>query len=99
MGVWFEITRLAAGVNLLLLLGLGAVWARNYRNLGSKHALGLFIFATLMFAENALALYYFTLDPMQSWFLDMAETPELAMMSLRVITTGALLFLAWVTWD
>ncbi|MFB6138770.1 MAG: hypothetical protein ABEJ42_10635 [Halobacteriaceae archaeon] len=101
MGLWFDITRLAALVNVVLLLGLGSIWARNYRRLGSKHALGLLVFAALMFAENGLALYYFTMDPsLHEWFKhQMVGSRGLAMMLLRVLTTGALLFLAWITWD
>jgi len=100
MGLWFDVTQAAAGVNVLLLLALGGIWVRNYRRFGSKHALGLSIFAVLMLAENALALYYFTMDPMLSgWFTHMPGPPELAMMLLRILTTVALIFLLWVTWD
>jgi len=100
MGLWFEITRVAAGVNVLLLLGLGAIWVRNYVQLRSKHTLGLLVFALLMLTENGLALYYFTVDPMMSsWFPTEPEPPQIAMMLLRLLMTGALVFLAWVTWD
>lgn len=101
MGVWFEITQVAAAVNIVLLVGLGAIWGRNYRKFHSKHTLGLLIFALLMLAENSLALYFFSVDPMlHSWFSkQMPGAPELAMMVLRVLTTGALAFLAWITWD
>ncbi len=100
MGLWFDVTRAAAGVNVVLLLVLGTIWARNYRRFRSKHALGLTIFALLMLAENGLALYYFTMDPVLSgWFTHMPGPPELAMMLLRTLTTVALLFLLWVTWD
>ena len=100
MGLWFEITRAAAAVNVALLLGLGAVWARNYRRFRSKHTLGLLVFSILMLTENGLALYYFTMDPMMStWLPQTPEPPQMAMMLLRVLMTGALLFLAWVTGD
>lgn len=100
MGLWFDVTRAAAGLNVVLLVGLGSVWARNYRLFRSKHTLGLLVFSALMFAENGLALYYFTMDPMlSSWFPAMPGPPQIAMMVLRVLTTGALVFLLWVTWD
>lgn len=100
MGLWFEITRVAAAINVVLLLGLGVVWVRNYYRFRSKHTLGLSVFAALMLVENSLALYYFTVDPMTSaWFPQTPEVPQIAMMLLRILTTAALVFLAWVTWD
>lgn len=99
MGLWFEIMRLTAALNLLVLVGLGIIWGRNYLQFRSKHTLGLLVFSLLMFAENGLALYYFTVNPMHGWFSGMADPAELAMLSLRVLMFVALLFLAWVTWD
>lgn len=100
MGLWFEITRVAAALNVVLLLGLGSVWVRNYYHFRSKHTLGLSVFAVLMLAENALALYYFTVDPMTSaWFPQTPEVPQVAMMVLRILMTVAFVFLVWVTWD
>lgn len=101
MGLWLEVTRLAAAFNVVVLAGLGLVWFRNYRQFHSKHTLGLLVFSLLMLAENAIALYLFTVDPMLSpWFeSSVPELPQIAMMALRLITSGALVFLAWVTWD
>lgn len=101
MGLWLEVTRIAAGFNVLVLIGLVIVWARNYRQFQSKHTLGLLVFGLLMLSENGLALYFITVDPMLSpWFAQsMPELPEMAMMALRLVTSGALVFLAWVTWD
>lgn len=101
MGLWLDITRVAAGFNVAVLAALVVVWLRNYRQFHSKHTLGLSVFGALMLAENALALYFFTVDPTLSpWFnTAMPEPPEAAMMALRLVTSGALVFLAWVTWD
>jgi hypothetical protein len=101
MGVWITVVRGAAAVNVVLLVGLCALWARNYRAFRSKHALGLLVFGVLLLAENALAFYYFMLDPVLSvWFSDsMPSLPGRAMMFLRVLETGALLFLGWISWD
>lgn len=101
MGLWLEITRIAAGFNVVVLAALVVVWVRNYRQFHSKHTLGLLVFGTLMLAENGLALYFFTVDPaLSSWFQTaVPEPPEFAMMALRLVTSGALVFLAWVTWD
>lgn len=100
MGLWFDVTRVAAGLNIVLLVGLGSVWARNFRRFRSKHTMGLLVFAGLMLVENGLAFYYFTMDPaLSAWYPTTPGRSQLAMMLLRVLTTGALLFLVWVTWD
>lgn len=102
MGVWIDVTRAAAALNVLLLLGLSYVWATNYWEFRSKHALGLLVFGLLLLAENALALYYFMLDPLLSaWFASnsMWALAGNAVMVLRVIETVALCFLGWVTLD
>lgn len=100
MGLWFELMWVAAGFNVLLLVGLGLIWARNYGQFRSKHTLGLLVFAILMLVENGLALYFYTMDPtLSSWFPQTPELPQMAMMSHRLLTLGALLFLVWVTWD
>lgn len=101
MSIWIDIARLSAAINVILLLGLGYVWVRNYLQFRSKHTLGLAVFAMLLLAENALALYYYLVDPtLSAWFA--TEVPAIAwraMMFLHVLETLALLFLVWVTWD
>lgn len=99
--VWLEVAQLSAGVNVALLLALSYVWARNYRQFRSKHTLGLLVFALLLAAENALALYYYLVDPtLSAWFS--SEVPAIAwraMMLLHVLETLALAFLVWITYD
>lgn len=101
VGLWPTVARISAAVNVLLLLGLGYVWARNYFQFRSKHTLGLFVFSLLLLAENACALYYYLLDPtLSAWFA--TAVPGIAwraMMLLHVLETVALSFLTWVTWD
>lgn len=101
MSVWIEIARLAAGLNVVLLAVLVAIWARNYRQFHSKHALGLSVFGLLLLVENAFALYFYVLDPMLAeWFSE--AVPDIAwrsMMLLHVLELAAVAFLAWVTWD
>lgn len=103
MGLWLTVVRVCAVANVLLLLALTAVWVRNYRQFQSKHTLGLAIFGALLLAENGLAVYYFLLHPnLAGWFADPANMPgppAQAMMVLRLLETGALLFLGWITWD
>lgn len=100
MGVWLTVAEIAIVANLLLLTGLGYVWGGNYRTFGSKHALGLLVFAVVLFLENALALYIFRVHPITNvWMSSAAEVAQVGMMSLRVFETVAIGFLAWITWD
>lgn len=100
MGLWLSVAELAIVANLLLLGGLGYVWGRNYRTFGSKHALGLLIFAVALFLENSLALYFFTVHPVtHSWISTAAQIAQVGMMLLRVLELLAIGFLAWITWD
>jgi len=93
--IWVQAARAAAALNVLVLVALGIVWARNYRQFRSKHALGLLVFALLMLAENGLALYFLTIDPIMM----MSGTKQMAQTTLRVLMTVAFVFLAWVTLD
>ena len=101
MSLWFDIARLSAGINLVLLGILISIWGRNYLELRSKHALGLGMFAVFLFVENGLSLYIYIVDPMLSaWFS--SSVPDIAwraMMALHVLETLGLGFLTWVTWD
>ncbi|PSP27719.1 hypothetical protein BRC65_04325 [Halobacteriales archaeon QH_2_65_14] len=101
MSLWFDIARLSAGVNLVLLGILLGIWGRNYLELRSKHALGLGMFALFLFAENAFSLYIYLVDPtLSAWFSsDVPNVAWRAMMALHVLETLGLAFLAWVTWD
>lgn len=100
MGLWIDIARFAAGLNVLLLVGLGVVWGRNYRQLRSKHALGLLVFGGFLLAENLLWLYVYLLDPaLTGWMYGAAPFAQRAMTGLCVLESVGLLFLAWVTWD
>ncbi|MBV0924422.1 hypothetical protein KTS45_09430 [Halomicroarcula limicola] len=101
MSVWLDLARLAAVVNVALLLVLGGVWIRNYRRLHSKHTLGLSLFAALLCVENAFALYVYTLDPVLSvWFGTAVPDPAWqAMVALHALETVGLAVLTWVTLD
>ncbi len=89
-----DVARATAGLNVVLLLSLVAVWARNYLQFRSKHTLGLLVFALLLFAENGLALYYYFFAP-----FDIPLPAVEAMMYLQLLEAGAVAFLAWVTMD
>ena len=100
MSFWYDVARIAIVINLVLLLGLGYVWVKNYLQFRSKHTLGLVLFAAMLFLENALALYLYMLDPVLSaWMADVPVSPQRLMTLLRAFEAAALAFLAWVTWD
>jgi len=101
MGLWIDVARAATALNVALLVALTYVWGRNYRQFRSKHTLGLTVFGVLLLAENTLAFYYYLLDPtLAGWFeTAVPAVAWRAMMLLHVLESGALAFLAWVTWD
>lgn len=100
MSLWLDVARAAAGLNIALLLGLSYVWGRNYRQLRSKHALGLLVFAAFLFVQNVLWLYVYNGNPdLRSWLYAGEPLARQAVMGLCVLETAALAFLAWITWD
>ena len=101
MSIWFDVARVAKALTVGFLLALSYVWSRNYVELRSKHALGLFLFAIFLLLENVLALYYYLVDPTLSvWFsTDVSPLAWSAMMSLHVLELVGVAFIAWVTYD
>jgi hypothetical protein len=100
MGLWLSAAGAAAAANVVLLLVLVSIWSRNYLDVGSKHALGLAIFGTLLLAESLLALYYYVFDPQVAGLLRAAAPVAGRAMSLvQFLELAGFLFLAWVTWE
>lgn len=99
MTVLLEIARSAAAVNVLLLLALGTVWLRNYRQHGATHTLGLLVFAGFLLVQNALWLYLYLLHPdFVGWFVNSDADVQVGMTLLCALETGALVFLTRITW-
>jgi hypothetical protein len=88
-----DLARVSAGLNVLLLLSIGYVWADSYRQIRSRHTFVTFLFALFLLAENALALY----DYLTSAALPTAAIR--AMMTLSALETVGLVLLAYVTWE
>jgi hypothetical protein len=90
-------------LNVLLLLGLGYVWGRNFLQFRSKHTLGLLVFAVLLLAENALSIYFFVFhNHLTAWINTASMVPppaQRAMLALRILEFIGIAFLSWVTWD
>lgn len=98
-----DLMRVVLGINLVLLASLGYVWANNAWKFRSKHTIGLFVFALLLFADNGLSFYFFVFhDVLTGWITNPTLVPPIAqyaMLSVRVLELCGLLFLTWVTWD
>jgi hypothetical protein len=101
MSLWFDIARLAAGVNIALLAVLLSIWGRNYLDFRSKHTLGLAMFGAFLLARNGFSLYIYLVDPtLSAWFSsDVPAIAWRAMMALHVLETLGLAVLVWITWD
>lgn len=99
MTVWLDVARAAAGVNVLLLLALGSVWQRNYRQHGARHTLGLLVVAAFLLVENALWLYFYLVHPaFIGWFVAAGSDVQLGMAMLCGLELVALAFLTRITW-
>ena len=59
MGPLITAAAVLAGINALLLLPLIGIWARNLATFRTGLVGGLLLFAITMFAENAMAIYFF----------------------------------------
>lgn len=101
MSVWVDAATVATGLNVLLLCALGYVWGRNFLALRTKHTAGLLVFAALLLAENALALYYYLVDPTLSiWYATQAPRPLWqATIVLHILEFVGIAVLTWITWD
>ncbi|PSP98675.1 hypothetical protein BRC89_07400 [Halobacteriales archaeon QS_4_70_19] len=93
MSLMLDVARAAAGLNLVLLAVLLGIWGRNYREIRSKHTLGTLVFAGFLFAENALALYYYLTA------IGLPPTAVRPMMYLQVLELVGISFLTYVTLD
>ena len=99
MSVLLDVARLAAAANVGLLLALVYVWAGNYRRHRAQHTLGLLVFAGFLLLQNGVWLYLYVVDAQFiRWFYDGSGSYQLAMTSLCMLQTAALVFLTWITW-
>ncbi|GAB3326453.1 hypothetical protein EI982_09930 [Haloplanus rallus] len=93
MSLMVDVARVAAGVNIVLLLGLLTVWIRNYREVPGSILRGLILFGSLLLAENVVALYFYFNAP---------AMPPLAvevMMVLQVLESVGIAVLFYTTWQ
>ncbi|WP_435359124.1 hypothetical protein [Haloarchaeobius sp. DFWS5] len=98
MTLWLEAARVAAGVNVVVLLALGWVWLGNYRRHGAQHTLGLLVFAAFLLVENLLWLYLYVLHPdFIGWFEVAGTDVQIGVTMLCGLELVALAFLARLT--
>lgn len=100
MATWLDAARVAAGVNVLLLLGLLRVWLGNYRQHGARHTLGLLVFAAFLLVENVLWLYFYVLhDSFVGWFVAAGTEVQVGLTLLCALELVALAFLSYLAWQ
>ena len=93
MSLMLDAARVAAGINVVLLVGLLWIWGRNYLEIRAPLTLGSILFGTLLLAENLVALYFYLTAP---------AMPTVAvefMMVLQVLETAAIGAFAYFTWQ
>ncbi len=93
MSLMLDVARVAAGVNIVMLLGVLGIWGRAYREVRAPLTLGSMVFAAFLLAENVVALYFYFTAP---------AMPTLAvqfMMLLQVLETVGIAALAYVTYQ
>ena len=93
MSMILNAARVAAAVNIGLLLALLVVWGRTYREIRAPLTLGSMVFAALLLAENVVALWFYLSPP------PMPGAAVRVMMVLQVLETAGIGVLAYVTWQ
>ncbi|SEW09273.1 hypothetical protein [Halobacterium jilantaiense] len=94
MTTYLTVATVLSGLNILLLVLLGRVWVRNYRQFGTPLTLGLLGFAVVLAVENLVALAFFF--SMGMLYADSA-TAQLAVLAMRGLQFVAVLFLTVVS--
>ncbi|WP_276273673.1 hypothetical protein [Haloarcula litorea] len=93
MSLMLDAARVAAALNIALLLGLLALWMRTYREIRAPLTLGSMVFAALLLAENVVALAFYLRPPPMPGFAVQV------MMVLQILETAGIGVLAYVTWQ
>lgn len=103
MPILVTLLRISSVLSIVLLLGLLYIWGRNFYIFRSKHAVGLLVFAVILLVQNAIAVYFYTFDPIVSgWVTNRSLVhlrPMFVMSSLHVLELGGIAFITWISWD
>lgn len=93
MGLLMWVNVALAGLNALMALVLGAVYARNHRRIRSPMTLGLLLFAAFFVLHNLLVAYHFL--AMMPEFLAVKEVWLTVEGLMQTGGLGALLYATW----
>jgi len=91
MSLMLDAARIAAGLNVLLLLVMIGVWIDTYREVRAPFTLASIVFAAFLLAENAVALYFYFTAPA------MPTVAVQVMMVLQILETAGIGVLTYVT--
>ena len=83
-----------AGLNILLLSALLAVWGRNYREFRTPLTLGLVLFAVVLLAENLVAIGFFFSSAMLYAAAPASQVTVLVMRGLQFVALAALTYVS-----
>ena len=98
MAIWLDLARVTVGLNMVVLAALGGVWLRNYLDHGARHTLMLLVFAAVLFCQNVLWLYFYTLHPeFVGWYLASSLDVQLGVLALCGLELVGLAVLASFT--
>jgi hypothetical protein len=98
MALWLDLARVTVGLNMVVLAALGGVWLRNYLDHGARHTLMFLVFAAVLFLQNVLWLYFYTLHPaFVGWYLASSLDVQLGVLALCGLELVGLAVLASFT--
>lgn len=98
MTLWLSGARIAAGVNVVLLVWLLAIWLGTYRQHGARHTLGLLVVGSFLLVENLVWVgLYFLHDNFVGWFQAVGPALQAGVFSLCGLETLALVALLAIT--
>lgn len=95
LGMFWALNILFAGISSALLAVLLFVYLRNARQIRSKFAIGLVVFAALFLVQNVAGMWvYMSMNDAK-----LGESVALPMLVLNAMETGALGTLVAISWD
>lgn len=80
-------------VNVLLLLGLLAIYVQNYRKLKAKFTLGLIFFASLFVLQNLVSLAWHITLPNE--MIDYLKNPTFLISGIETVGLMVLFLITW----
>lgn len=91
-GMVLQAAALFSLANILLLVGLIAVYGNSFRKIQAQFTAGLLFFAALFLLQNLLALYSYV-----AMFMYYARGVEMLVMAVTAVQTVGLAVLLWMS--